>query len=145
MSSVIGDLHTEPQFDILQDSMESFNKILALFIGLLVILLAAGYAIGKTRNKPTAADPKKESVFSNLFKPKATPTPTVASVMVGNNDNIQVIEKTVTNEDGSVTVSGGVPKGGTPDTIPATGAGAALPLIISSLTGGIYLLKKSRG
>ncbi|MFS8158904.1 MAG: hypothetical protein ACMG6E_01580 [Candidatus Roizmanbacteria bacterium] len=121
--------------------MEAFNKILAIFIGLLVILLAIGYAIGKSKTK-TQTPAQKNSVFGNLFKPKATPTPTPGSVAT--NDNIQVISNTVTNEDGSITVSKTEAMGKTPQTIPATGAESAIPLILTSLSSGIYLLKKSK-
>lgn len=143
--------------------MDQFNKAISFILGLVVVAVFIAVASGrinltgklpfssKSTLTPTPTiktEQKQTSLFGNLFNfnkptitPKVTPTPTVyhkpipTITVIGNNNG-----STHTYNSIEYHTYANVQN---VSSIPDTGPVLLLPLIFSSLLGGIYLRKRS--
>lgn len=142
--------------------MEGMNKIISLFLGLIVVMVLFAIITGrftpfksKTLSStakvsvtptPTTAGQKK---FLGLFtigsaKPTLTPTPTIKTVVV-NTTTTGSYTTDSTNVNNTYNTTPIITQAGTIKTIPATGSPTELlPLFGSALIAGVYLRRKSK-
>lgn len=103
--------------------MDSFNKVISFVLGLVVVIVFLAIVSGKIDLRKRITGSGGVPLFSSKPTPTLTPTviPTSKSTSTYNQYNNQ-----------------------TPKKIPATGSPTIiLPLLVSVLSGGIYLRKKS--
>jgi cytoskeletal protein RodZ len=143
--------------------MEGMNKIISLFLGLVVVMVLFAIITGrftpfKSKNlsstatkisgtpTPTPAGQKK---FLGLFnigstKPTVTPTPTKATVVV-DTTTTGSYTNTATNTSNGTYINPTTNQVGSIKTIPATGSPTELlPLFGSALLAGVYLRRKTK-
>jgi hypothetical protein len=114
--------------------MDSFNKVISFVLGLVVVVVFLAIASGKIdlRQKISGLSQIKKTTNSfSLFEqnPTLTPTPSIVST-----SKTTTASTTIYNQYNQT-----VPK-----KIPATGSPTLiLPLLFSSLLGGVYLRKKN--
>lgn len=107
--------------------MEGTNKVLALFVGLFVVILVIGLGLSRlSKNKKPLS-----GSLGTIFNTKTTPTPTPKKT-TNNTGSIAIVTKQLNQP---------MQYAPNPTSIPETGA-TTLPIIASSLTLGILLLKK---
>lgn len=140
--------------------MEGMNKIISLFLGLVVVIILFSIVTGrftpfksKTASNTTAkvsmtptptivGQKKFLGIFNIGKKPTITPTPTTSTIVVDTTTQGSTSTYNQNNSNNSV-VTTTIQKSGSVTTIPATGAPTAvLPLVSSALLAGVYLRKR---
>lgn len=137
MSRVILDLllHYMLVSDILQDIMEGVNRIVALFVGLLAVLLFIGFLLGRfnKNNKSTKFSGALGSIFNSktATKPTSTPYPSPTKIAMQGTTTF-TYPNSITNRQTNTTTN--------TTSIPETGSETLL-LGTFLITLGVYIKK----
>ena len=112
------------------DIMDGFNKVISFVLGLVVVIVFLAIISGKIDLRKRITGSSGVSLFGS--KPTASPTPTITPTQKPTTTYNQY-----NNQNSNKTSQ-------TPKKIPNTGSPTIIiPLLFSSLAGGVYLRKKN--